>query len=638
MNNFCEFGQFRIDRERRLLLRQGEPVTLSNKAFDLLLALVENRDRVMDKDELLDTVWAGTIVEENNLTVAMSGLRKALGEGPADRRFIMTVTGKGYRFVAEVSAVPSSHDASTDGSPALGVAAVLEPAVLPVPAVIGLAPGRGISRWLAVVLIAAALAGVLAYTIWKKRRANTTLTSIHSLAVLPFKSIAGGDRGDQYLGVGLADAVNSKLSRLEQLKVRPIGSVSRYERDYDPVTAGKELKVDAVLDGQIQHSGQRIRLTVQLIAVRDGATLWDDTIDQPFTNVFAVEDSISTGVAQLLAPQLSRVEKETMARRYTKNPEAYQLYLKGRYLWDKNTEEPMLKSLEYFKQAIAADPSFASAYIGIADAYSDLAIQGYVPGTIAFPEVKNAAMKALAIDPALAEPHNSLGVVAWAYDWDWATAGAEFQRAAALNPESVATHIDRGFYLLTMRRFDESVSEGEHAAALNPASASVLTAAGYFNFAAQDYPESIAWLGKALDLDPDEPFARAVLAANYALSGKRREALAEYAKLREVARSGNDPLVSSIAGYACAVAGNRQEALLLLTRLLEPPPQRYVDPYAVATLYSGLGEHEKGLVWLERTYQQRSASVVFLNFDPPFLAYRGNPQFRELLRRAGLPD
>jgi tetratricopeptide (TPR) repeat protein len=432
--------------------------------------------------------------------------------------------------------------------------------------------------------------------------------------------------------------VNTKLSSLNQFTVRPVGSVLRYENGSDPVTAGKELSVDAILDGQVQQSGQRVRVSVQLVAVRNGATLWAATIDKPFTNVFAVEDSIAKGVADLLAPQLSEGQKRTLAQHYTQDSEAYQLYMQGRYLWDKNTEEPMLKSIVYFERAVAADPKFALAYTGIADAYSDLAIQGYVPSTIAFPKVRGAALKALELDPTLAEPHNSLAVVAWAYDWDWTNAGTEFQRAAALNPDSVATHLDRGFYLLTMRRIDESIAEGKRAADLSPASASVLTGLGYFNFAAQRYQDSAAWLGKALDLVPDEPFARALLAANYALSGKSEQALAEYSKVREVARAGNDPLVSSIAGYACAVAGDRSEAQLLLRRLLEPSPLRYVDPYTVATIYSGLGQHGKALDWLERSYQQRSVSVVFLNFDPLFLAIHGDPRFQEVVREAGLPN
>ncbi len=643
MNNFYEFGPFRVDLGRRMLLRQCEPVAMSNKAFDLLLVLIDNRGRVMDKDELLDRVWSGVIVEENNLTVAMSGLRKALGEGPSDRRYIMTVPGKGYRFVAEVRNVLPSGDAAADLSPTARVEiarAGKGSAEAVTPAQSREIPKR---RNVSHVLVAALLVGVLAvgtfyYWMGKRGRTNVAQHPVHSIAVLPFKIIGGADQGDQYLGVGLADAVTTKLSNLNQLTVRPIGSVFRYEKGYDPVKAGKELGVDAVLDGQVQESGQHIRVTVQLIAVRNGTTLWANTIDEPFTNVFAVEDSIAAGIANLLAPQQTEAEQKSLTHRYTQNSEAYQLYMQGRYLWDKNTEQPMLKSLDYFQRAIAADPGFARAYVGIADAYSDLAIQGYVPSTIAFPKVKAAALKALEIDPTLAEPHNSLAVVAWAYDWDWTKADTEFQRAAVLNPDSVATHLDHGFYLLTMKRFDESIAEGKRAADLSPASASVITGLGYFNFAARRYPDSAAWLGKALDLDPDEFFARAVLAANYALSGKSSEALAEYSKLRDVARSGSDPLVTSIAGYTCAVAGDQKEALLLLKRLLHPPPQRYVDPYTMATIYSGLSQREKGLDWLERTYQQRSASVVFINFDPLFLAFHSDPRFQDLVRQAGLPN
>jgi len=413
----------------------------------------------------------------------------------------------------------------------------------------------------------------------------------------------------------------------------------RYSRvNTNPVVAGRELSVDAVLDGEMQRSGNQIRVTVQLVGVGDGATLWADVFVEDFTNVFALEDSISAGASEHLALKLTDTEKKGLARHSTQNPEAYQAYLKGRYFWDKDTEEPMLKSIQYFQRAIDEDPSFALAYIGIADAYSDLVLQGYLAATEGLPKVRAAAVTALQLDPALAEPHNSLGIVAWGYDWDWAKAEKEFDRAAELNPDNPATHSNRAFFFMTMKRFDQSVAEAKRAVELNPASASSNTTVGYSYFAAQRYGDSSIWLNKALDLDPDFSFPRALLAVDYALEGKSGDALAGYAKIRDIADSGKDPLVSAMAAYACAVSGDRKDAVAILERLRHSPRTRYVDPYAIAIVYSGLGNNDAALDWLERIFGERSLSVVFFNFDPFFLKFHSNPRFQELVRRAGVPN
>ncbi len=449
----------------------------------------------------------------------------------------------------------------------------------------------------------------------------------------------GAPEQDQYLGVGLADALTSKLSNLPRLKVTPTGSVLRYNQSTTtPVTAGRELAVDAVLDGEMQRSGNQIRVTVQLVGVADGSTLWADSFVEDFTNVFALEDSISVGASEHLALKLTETEKKTLARHITQDPEAYQAYMKGRYFWDKDTEDPMLKSIQYFQQAIADDPNFALAYVGVADAYSELVIQGYLSATVGFPKVNAASLAALHLDPALAEPHNSLGIVAWGYDWDWATAEKEFDRAAELNPDSAATHSSRAFFFMTMKRSDQSIAEAKRAAELSPASASTNATVGYAYFAAQRYGDSSIWLTKALDLDPDFSFPRAVLAVDYALDGKSVEALAAYANIREVANSGRDPLVSAMAAYACAISGNRKDALTILDRLQHEPPQRYIDPYAIAIVYSGLGEDDAALDWLGRVFRERSLSVAFFDSDPFFLKFHSNPRFLELVRRAGLPN
>jgi DNA-binding winged helix-turn-helix (wHTH) protein/TolB-like protein/Flp pilus assembly protein TadD len=639
MKGFYEFGPFRIEPVKRLLLRDQQLVSVSNRAFDLLLALIEARDRVLSKDELLKKVWPDTIVEENNLTVAMSGLRKALGEGGNERRYILTIPGHGYRFLGDVRALPDDNQAGTSIQDS---ARPTQPTGEAEQAPQRTAQVRAYpkARLLGIAGIAAAVViGALVYPFLSHRgNRRQSIQSIHSIAVLPFKMIGTGEN-DEYLGVGLADALTSKLSNLSQLKVTPTGSVLRYNQNTTtPVAAGRELSVDAVLDGEMQRSGNQIRVTVQLVGVGDGSTLWADSFMEDFTNVFALEDSISAGASEHLALKLTETEKKVLARHVTQNPEAYQAYMKGRYFWDKDTEQPMLKSIQYFQQAIADDPNFALAYVGVADAYSELVIQGYFSATGGFPKVKAAALTALQLDPALAEPHNSLGIVAWGLDWDWATAEKEFNRAAELNPDNAATHSNRAFFFMTMKRFDQSIAEAKRAAELSPASASTNTTVGYAYFAAQRYGDSSIWLNKALDLDPDFSFPGALLAVNYALDGKATEALAAYAKIREIANSGKDPLVSAMAAYACAISGDRKDALAILERLKHSPPQRYVDPYAIAIVYSGLGDNRATLDWLERTFREHSLSAVFFNFDPFFLKFHADPRLANLMREARLPN
>jgi DNA-binding winged helix-turn-helix (wHTH) protein/TolB-like protein/tetratricopeptide (TPR) repeat protein len=615
LNAQYEFGSFRVDAARRVLQRDTQAVVISDKAFDLLLVLIQGRDRILEKNELLDAVWPKLVVEQNNLTVAMSALRKALGEGPLDHRYIVTVPRRGYRFVAEVR--------DLRGDPSALEASPSRP--------------RGTTWRVLLALCAIALIAAPLLIRYGKRPESAANLAVHSLAVLPFKVI-GGSADDRYLGVGMADAITTKLGSLGRLKVRPTAAVLRYDgSNVGPVDAGRDLVVDAVLAGTIQQDGKQIRVTVQLVNIATSATIWAETFDESATNVFAMEDSISTGATAHLLRELTNQERGRLTAHATQNPDAYRDYMKGRYFWDKDTEQPMLKSIGYFQAAIADDPNFSLAYAGIADAYTELVLQGYVAAIIGLPKAKDAAEKALNLDSSLAEPHTALAVVAWGYDRNWEQAEHEFNLAAALKPDSASVHASHAFFLMTMKRFEESINEAKHASDLNPTSASIATTVGYANFAAGRFEESAKWLKQAVDLDPSFAFPRALLAVDYALTDANTNVAAQYAAIRDVARSANDPLVAAMAAYACAVSGQRPEAADILQRLKSPPAGRYVDPYSIAIVYAGLGNDSEALDWLDRTYQEHSLSIVFLNVDPYFSAIRANPRFTELAGRAGLP-
>ena len=299
--------------------------------------------------------------------------------------------------------------------------------------------------------------------------------------------------------------------------------------------------------------------------------------------------------------------------------------------------ENVWETIQYYQQAIDHDPGFAQAYAGIADAYTDLAVKGIVDGAEDLPRAKAAASRSLQLEPSLAEPHNSLGVVAWAYDWDWEKAGAEFKKAAELSPSRVATHAYRASFLMTMMQFEEGITEGKRAVELNPNSATLSASLGYDYFVARRDNDSVTWLKKAIELDPNYGFPRAVLAADYALNGRAAEALAGCTSLRDFARSGSDPIASAITAYACATSGNRDEARSILAALRNLPKEHYVDPYVIAIIYSGLGENDAALEWLERTYREHSMSVTGFSSEPFLAKLHADPRFRDLIRKAHLP-
>jgi DNA-binding winged helix-turn-helix (wHTH) protein/TolB-like protein len=427
-----EFGPFRLDVAERMLLRDGEAIPLQPKAFDLLLVLVEHHGHLLEKDELLQAVWPDTIVEEVNLANNVSVLRKALGEDGNGQRFIETVPRRGYRFVAPVREAQA-------GTVEPGVAEIAQAPVVqqeaPVAAATGEQPVQSASRWakrrpaLVVPLAVLLLIGVVgAINSWSpKRQPTAPSATIKSIAVLPFKPLAANER-DEALELGMADTLITKLSNLRHLIVRPTSAVRRYTAlDQDPLAAGREQKVDAVLESSFQRSGEKIRVTVRLVNVSDGSALWTYQCTEYCADIFAAQDAITEKVARALMPELTGKERTLLAKRYTDNFEAYQLYVKGRYFWDKRTGEGMKKSIECFEQAIRLDQNYALAYAGLATTYVTSAYREMVPPAEANLKAETAARKALEIDEQLGQAHAALGVLHFYYR-EWSEGVREFQR------------------------------------------------------------------------------------------------------------------------------------------------------------------------------------------------------------------
>jgi DNA-binding winged helix-turn-helix (wHTH) protein/TolB-like protein/tetratricopeptide (TPR) repeat protein len=642
------FGAFRLDTRERLLLRNGEPVSLPPKVYDTLLALVESSGHIIEKEELMKTVWPDTFVEDANLTVNISALRRALGEGVAGHQYIETVPRRGYRFVSPVT---REENESLDWSAeerhttrtVIAEKTALEAEEKPSPAKGSVRLPHSRRFGAAVVGLSLLLAGLsaIAFYTWRKRAEPEP--KVRSIAVLPFKPLVADSR-DEPLEMGMCDALITRLSGLKQLAVRSTSSVVMYNRPgQDPLTAGRELGVDALLDGYVQRSGDKIRVTVQLLNIKDGKHLWSGQFNENFTDIFAVEDSISRQMVEALL-KLTGEEQQRVTRHPTDNVDAYEDYLKGRYFLDKATPEGVKKSIQHFQQATEKDLKYALAFAGLAEAYIIQGVRFDMPPQESFQKAKTAALRAIEIDDTNAEAHMALAHIRCWYDWDWLGAESEFKRAIQLShnhPIETQYYVS---YLIAMGRLQEAASEIRQAQRLAPLSLSINVQLARTLYFARQYDEAIEQCRKTLELEPDFGGARFFLGRLYKQKGMYREALAELEKARELLRDNrasdllrDNAEVLSIIGYTYAASGHRAEALKILQELQEQATQRYVSPYHMAMVYTGLGERDKAFSWLGKAFDDREGRMTILKVVPEFDSLRSDPRFADLLRRIGLP-
>lgn len=463
-------------------------------------------------------------------------------------------------------------------------------------------------------------------------QANLAAISEKSIAILPFRPLTGGT-GDGALELGMADALIAKLSPSRELIIPSLSSVSRYLGG-DPVAAGRELRVHSVLDGNVQKLGDRIRVIARLIKVADGSALWAGTFDEKFTDVFEVQDAIAQKVAAALALRLSEEEKKRLTKRYTENTEAYQLYLKGRFSWNKYTDEGFRKSIEYFKEAVEKDPSYALAYSGLADSYSLLGEMGLVPPHEVFPQGRGYAEKALALDETLAPAHVSLGIVKLFYDWDFAGAEKDLRRAKELNPNYPDAYHFYGHYLELVGQFEDAIIETKRGVELDPTSLVINTELGLAYYFARQYDQVITQLRKTLELDPTFSYASYTLATAYAQKGAYQEELAELNRARPI--SAEWAYIINELGYLHAALGRRSEALAIVEQLNERRAREYIDPVLIAYVHAALGDRDQAFAWLETAFEERSGLICWIEIEPKFDPLRADPRFADLLRRMGL--
>ncbi len=632
-----EFGPFRLDTAERLLLRVVEVVPLTPKAFDLLLVLVERHGHLVEKEELMKTVWPDSFVEEANLSYTVSAIRKALGNGAEGQRYIETVPKRGYRFVAPVrertgeselvgSEVPALQPKTREENGARTTQDVAPTATLGAERL-----ARTFGRHK--VGAAAVTVALVAFLAVGLQRLLSPGKAIDSLAVLPFVN-AGGDSISEYLSDGLTETLINNLSQLGGLRVMARTTVFRYKGNVmDPVKVGHDLNVRAVLTGKILQKGDRLVIQADLVDVTSGAQLWGEQYNRKLADIFALQEDIALRISENLKVKLSGDEKHQLTKRHTADFEAYQLYLKGRYYWNKVTEEGLRKGIEYFQQAIEKDPSYGLAYAGLAECYYLLIL--YSPPQEMFPRARAYATRALEIDDALAEAHTTLACIKDFYEGDPAGAEREYQRAIKLNPGYPTAHQRYSLLLLERLRTEESLAEIKRALELDPVSLSINTSAGSRLYFARRYDRALEQLRKAIELDANFPQAHVNLGRVYEQMGMYQDAVAEFRRALSLSRSSE---ALAALGHVYAVSGSTPAALTILAELQELSKRRYVSPIEKAQVYAGLEKKDEALAWLQKACDERTYGLTVLHLSPVFDTLRSDSRFSELIRRIGLPD
>jgi TolB-like protein/DNA-binding winged helix-turn-helix (wHTH) protein/Flp pilus assembly protein TadD len=662
-----EFGPFRVDARKRLLLREGNQVRLPAKAFEILLVLLEGKGRLVEKDELMRRVWPDAVVEENNLTVNISALRRSLSESPGEHRYVVTVPGRGYQFVAEVQqhdgepareseqeALPNerivgitvdwdnearSHPHSTSPGSESTAAQTDGAQIDPYPLVSAESLATKIKRTKPGVLVLSsvlfAVLIIVSYLAYSRYRAVHSKTGITSIAVLPFANNTGDPNAD-YLSDGISESLINSLAQVPGVKVIARSSSFKYKgAEVDLNEIARTLSVEAILAGRVTQRGENLSISVELVNANDKTQIWGEQYDRKMSDLLSIQREIASEIVEKLKLKVSGEEKGP-PKHYTESNEAYQLYLKGRFFWNKRTAEALKKSIEYFNQAIDKDPRFALAYVGLADCY--VVPANRLPPREAMPKAKAAAIHALELDETLAEAHASLGRVFAAYDWDWASAEKEYKRAIELNPRYAIAHQWYGGWLQVMGRSNDAIAERKLALELEPLSLIINFELGLAFFYARDYDQAIEQFQKTLELDQNFPSAHNFLPATYLQKGMYDEAIAEFKKAIPLTADSERSLSKAGLGNAYAVIGKKSEARAVLAELKQTYEQEYVPANSIALIYAGLGEKDQAFAWLDKAYEQRAFQLQWLKADPRWDSLRSDPRFEELLRRLRIPQ
>jgi TolB-like protein/DNA-binding winged helix-turn-helix (wHTH) protein/Tfp pilus assembly protein PilF len=614
-----EFDNFRIDSEKRLLLNGGgEAISLTPKIFDTLLYLVSHYGTVIDKDELMSAIWPDTIVEENNLNKNISVLRHVLGENPGAHRFIVTVPGKGYKFVADVRAITVEEVPETSNNGGR-TEALSEPRRKRWPSKKSAFAAAGVIAAIAIAVLA------FGYSYFNNQR------QIDSIAVMPFVNDSGNPELE-YLSDGMTETLIASLSKLPDLQVKASSSVFRYKGSTDTQTIGKELNARAVLYGRVVQRGEDLVLHVELVDAQTENSLWGQTYNKKLSNLIALQGEVARDLVRELSLKPSGADKQKLAKNYTENVEAYQLFLNGRFHHRKLTPPEIKKGIAYLQQAIDTDPSYALAYTEISRAYTALALAGDMnPGEVLL-KAKAAAQRAVEIDDALAEAHSSLGSVLFWYDWNWKEAEEHFIRALELDPNSSIAHFGYADFLSKMGRPEEALAEIKRAREIDPLSPFINTFEAWFLNGAGQPDAALDRVQSAIDLDPNFYFAYWMKAEIYRGKKMYPESIDESRRAKALAP--NQTWSDAGLAYTFAETGQVEESRAILNEMLRLSESRWVPPYHIALVYNALGETNQALAWLEKGYKHHDPKMALLK-EERWKTLRGDPRFQDLMRRVG---
>lgn len=624
--------QVELDLARYELRRGGRVERLEKLPMELLILLVERRGRLVTRGEILERLWGNDVFVDADAAIntAVRKVRRALGDDPDTPEFLETVVGKGYRFVGPIAVVPGAE------APPSAVEGPVTPQPPPEHTGAAAISKRSASGGWALAIVtlgslAVALVAVLGHV---RSRGGEAMESV---AVLPFEN-TGGDKETEYLSDGISESLINRLSRLPHLKVIARASVFRYKGKHpDLSSVARDLGVRAVVTGRVSQRSDGFSVAVELMDARENKQLWGAKYDRRSSELVVAHEELAAEVAEKLRLELTPTERTLLAKRDTADPEAYRLYLRGRYLSNERSEAALRKAIEYFQEAIDRDPRYALAYSGLADVHTTTATSynKRVAPREAYARAKAAAQRAVEIDGELSEAHASLGQILVQFDWDWAGAEREFRRALELNPSNgVALHW-RSHCFLAQGRFDESGRDAERALDTDPASVMLNIHLGEHYHLARQYDLAVEQHRRALELNPNHPNARPLLALVYEAKGLYAQAIAELEKT-EPFWAGTSRVRGPL-GRVYGLAGRRAEALEVLEALLrDRAGPTYIAADDIAAVYIGLGETDRAFAWLRRACEERATALVNINVEPAFDSVRGDRRFADLLRCVGL--
>ena len=601
------FGSFRLDVSGRSLTRDGEFVALPPKAVETLIVLAENQGKTVLKEELLEKVWPGVFVEEGSLTQAISILRKALGEG---QQWIRTVPKRGYCFVAPVR-VATEPSEPVDS-------AFVAPHGQP------RANGRVIA---AIVIVGLILSGLFLL----HRRNPSPTPQLTRLLVLPVDNLSGNAEHD-YVSDGLTEELIAQLSALDAGRLAVIARTSsmNYKGTHKSLDQiARELHVDYVLESSLRWSGDRLRITAQLVRTQDQSHVWAGSYDRKAQDMLALEGDVAQAISLQIDSNLAVKPKSRPPR-----PEAYLPYLEGRYYWNKRTRESLEQAIVHLRRAISLDPEFARAHSALADCYMSLGLLGVGRPSEMFSEAKKEAHAALALDPNLAEAHTSLAYLKFWEDWDWPAAEREFRKAIALNPDYATAHQWYAEYLRLMGRFDESIAESNRALELDPLSLVINMEAGLPYYFRGQYAKASEHFQKAIALDPNFALAYVETGWVYEETNDLPKAIATLKKAAQL--DDTTPVLTALA-HAYGIAGQTVEAKRILRILEQRSQTSYVPPFLLAAVYLGTGDKQSSLSLLEKAYTEHDWGLIWINVAPKFNVLRSEPRFQTIVSNMKFP-